>query len=80
MWLNNCIGSKNYTSFFTFMCVTMANLLITVSMLAMELHNYSPVFYELALSIIVLDSLIAFCLGYLIVYHSWLCFNHITTY
>ena len=85
-WVNNCIGSKNY-SFFIAMIITSEMLCIYYSgTAAYAISTFAGNTYKFMISIILvciatmISIVYAGFLGYLIVFHTYLRCKHMTTY
>ena len=82
-WLNNCIGSKNYRTF----CALIGVLEINTALIIIFESVYLSEAYSASIPIkifSIVDIVICGCIeignGYLILFHIWLRFNHLTTY
>ncbi|CAG8477848.1 9560_t:CDS:2 [Ambispora gerdemannii] len=90
IWLNNCIGRRNYRSFYTFvctgtiLCLYILGFSIMHLVLLMEEHNISFIESILVAPVSVVLGVIAFLLvwsvGGLTIYHTYLICKNMTTH
>lgn len=81
-WLNNCVGRANYPLFAVAIgALEVAEIGTGVACVYVipSLQTLSVAFF-LVLSLLLLCTAIAFVNGYLILFHIWLKWNHLTTY
>ena len=83
MWLNNCIGGKNYRQFLVF--ITSANIamlfLITLEFISIFKTNQDVHYirYVLLVSLLAVDIIFFLCLSYLILFHVYINYLGLTT-
>ena len=80
-WLNNCIGGRNYRPFLVMIVLWFMNSLFSFVLGTIGISTREDP-DELALSyfVTITNSIASFGLGYLSIYHTWLCLNGLTTY
>jgi len=84
MWINNCVGSANYSYFLAMIVATFVNLLVYIIALAIltSEHTYRQYLLGFIFSWVSggINAIFAFLLLNLIALHIYLIYNGISTY